>query len=165
VKQILQEGNPMKISETFSGSYFNAADFPTPRTLVIESVTKVTFPDGSKPAVRLQGERQQLVLNKTNAFVLASAFGDDTECWKGRQIQVVAKPTFYQGNQTQGMSVQPLNQTGAATGQFPAASPLPAPQPQQVPTALTSPPQSSTPQPSTPPVEPSVQAPSVDYDA
>ena len=147
----------MKISETFSGSYFKAADFPTPRTFVIEAITKVTFDEGSKPAVRLQGERQQLVLNKTNAFVLASAFGDDTECWKGHQIQVFATPTFFEGKQVKGLCVQPLSQTAAATGQFPAASPSPAPQPQQLPTA---PPQSST-----PPVEPSVQAPSFDYDA
>jgi|AntAceMinimDraft_11_1070367.scaffolds.fasta_scaffold02862_3 hypothetical protein len=145
----------MKISETFSGSYFKAADFPTPRTFVIESISEVKFEEGSKPVVRLQGERQQLALNKTNGFVLASVFGDDTESWTGHQIQVSAVPTLYQGRPVNGLKVQPLTPPGNLSGQIASATPA-TPAARQLPPSLTPPPQLLTPQ---------VQAPRVDYDA
>jgi hypothetical protein len=160
----------MKISETFSSSYFKAIDFPTPRTLVIESVVEVTFDEGPKPAIRFQGERKQLVLNKTNAKTMVHAYGDDTEAWRGHQIQAFAVSTFFQGRPVKGICVQPLTRLDNASGQIPLALPpqSAAPQPavQQLPPSLTQPStaQPSTPQPTTHPVAPSVQAPIVEYD-
>tara|TARA_R110002096_G_scaffold72702_1_gene172856 strand:+ start:42 stop:506 length:465 start_codon:yes stop_codon:yes gene_type:complete len=153
----------MKISETFSGCYFKAADFPTPRNLVIESVMKVTFDEGPKPAVRFQGERQQLVLNKTNAFTLANAFGDDTDLWSGKHIQIFAVPTFFQGKQVKGLCIQPLTQPGNGNEPVPTVVPSPPPimQPaaQQIPENQFSASQQSTPQ-----TEASFHPPTIDYE-
>ena len=167
----------MKISETFSGTYFKAADFPTPRSLVIESVTMVTFEEGPKPAIRFHGEKQQLVLNRTNGYVLANAFGDDTEVWRGKHIQVLALPTFFQGKPVKGLCVQPLSQAGDAQGQVSviadqtsptAASPAPATPPSpasQSGAQLLSPSPMPSSQPLTPQSDRPVQAPKIDYDA
>ena len=154
----------MKISETFSGSYFKAADFPTPRALVIESVTKVTFDEGPKPAVRFQGERQQLVLNKTNAFTLVNIFGDDTDLWSGKQVQISAVPIFFQGKQVKGLCVQPYSPAGSGNGPIPTAPSLPSPLPQSVVPQI---PQKQIPasQQPTPQAEAPFQAPTIDYDA
>lgn len=163
----------MKISETFSGSYFKAADFTTPRTFVIESVAEATFDEGSKPAIKFRGETQQLVLNRTNAFTMAHALGDDTDSWRGHQIQVFSVPTFFQGKQVKGICVQPLGQPGGAHGQFPtvadqtsqiAASQNPATPPSPQPVAQQLPPSHiPAPQQSTPRTDPRVQAPNIDY--
>lgn len=107
----------MKISETFSGTYYNAKDFAQSRTLTIESVVQSEFEDGCKPAVKFQGESRQLVLNKTNAIVLAHAMGDETDRWTGRQIQVFTAPTSFQGRMTQGIRVQPVDQSSTVDEQ------------------------------------------------
>jgi hypothetical protein len=98
----------MKISELFPGKYFKAADFAKPRTLTVESVSLVQFDDGSKPAVRFQGEQRQLVLNKTNSFVLVAAWGDDTDAWRGKSVEIFTRPVFVSGRQVEGIAVEPL---------------------------------------------------------
>ncbi len=162
----------MKISQTFSSGYFKAADVPTPRTLVIESVTSVTFNEGTKPLIRFKEEKQQLVVNKTNAFVLAHAYGDDTDLWPGHQIQLFSATTTYKGRPTEGICVRPLSGPSdvnartlpAATGEspLPAVSvptpPQPAPQqlpPNQIPAA----------QQPTPPAHRPLQAPRINYES
>lgn len=154
----------MKISETFSGLYFKAVDFPTPRSLVIDSVLKVTFDEGDKPAIRFHGEKKQLVLNKTNAFSLANAFGDDTGSWRGCQVEVSAVPTFFKGERVMGICVQPLATQASVIAPSPSA---PASQPsvpqsvaQQLPPNQIPAAQQPTPQPSAP-----FQPPRIDYDA
>lgn len=152
----------MKISATYSGKYLKAADVPTPRTLVIQSVTEVTFDERSKLAIRFQGDDQQLVLNKTNALTLADAFGDETDLWGGKHIQIFVVPTFFQGKQVKGLCVQPLIPPSGTHGQISAVTDQTS-QAATSPTSAASPSPAPPPQPSTPPVEPSVQAPSVDY--
>lgn len=98
----------MRISETYTGNYFRASDFNQPRTFVVEAVSSVSFDDSQKPVVHLFGEKQRLALNKSNAFTLADAFGDETDGWIGKQIQVFAAPTFYQGKPVKGICVQPV---------------------------------------------------------
>jgi hypothetical protein len=154
----------MKISETFSGTYFKAADFPNPRTFVIEAVTSATFDEGQKPAVRFHGETQQLVLNKTNGFALANAFGDDTDAWHGHQVQVFAVPTFYQGRPTKGICVQPVTPQGNANPQTPSATSSQRLAPQSVAQQLR-PNQGAASQQPASQAETSFQAPRIDYEA
>jgi len=154
----------MKISETFSGTYFKAADFPNPRTFVIEAVTSVTFNEGQKPAVRFHGENQQLALNKTNAFALANAFGDDTDAWAGHQVKVFAVPTFYQGRPTKGLCVQPLAAPANEIAPPPSAPPSQPSAPQPVAPQLP-PNQTPAAQQPTPQAEAPLQAPRIDYEA
>jgi len=154
----------MKISETFSGTYFKAADFPNPRTFVIEAVTSVTFNEGQKPAVRFHGENQQLALNKTNAFALANAFGDDTDAWAGHQVKVFAVPTFYQGRPTKGICAQPLAAPANEIAPPPSAPPSQPSAPQLVPQQLQ-PNQGAASQQPASQAETSFQAPRIDYEA
>jgi len=154
----------MKISETFSGTYFKAADFPNPRTFEIEAVTSVTFDEGRKPAVRFHGENQQLALNKTNAFALANAFGDETDSWPGHQVKVFAVPTFYQGRPTKGLCVQPLAAPANEIAPPPSAPPSQPSAPQPVAPQLP-PNQTPAAQQPTPQAEAPLQAPRIDYEA
>jgi hypothetical protein len=110
----------MKISEQFAGSYFKAQDLPRPRVLTIQDCTQAKMPEGeTKPALRFVGEQQQLILNKTNAFCLAEWFGDDTNGWNGRQIELYATTTSFGGRMVPAIRVrlpqQPAPQPGTPT--------------------------------------------------
>jgi hypothetical protein len=50
---------------------------------------------------------RKLVLNKTNSLILASAYGDDTDAWLSRHIEVWSEPVQYQGRIVQGVRLAP----------------------------------------------------------
>lgn len=88
----------MRISEEFSGSFLKASDLPQPKVFTISGCEKAKLPEGdTKPALRFSGCSQQLVLNKTNAVCLAEWFGDSTEQWTGRQVELYATQTHFGG--------------------------------------------------------------------
>jgi hypothetical protein len=136
----------MKISEQFAGSYFKAQDLPRPRVLTIQDCTQAKMPEGeTKPALRFVGEQQQLILNKTNAFCLAEWFGDDTNGWNGRQIELYATTTSFGGRMVPAIRVrlpqQPAPQPTVVPPQYPPQYQPPAPVPQPTPPPQYQPPQ------------------------
>ena len=51
---------------------------------------------------------RKLPLNKTNAAMIASIFGDDTASWHGRTIEVWAELVPFQGRLVNGLKVRPV---------------------------------------------------------
>lgn len=98
----------MKISEALSRKYFKGEDFRAPKVLVIESVQQENFNNRPKPVIRFRGEERRLVLNVTNSLSLSQAFGDETDAWQGRAIEVYSAPTTYQGKDVLGARVRPV---------------------------------------------------------
>lgn len=97
----------MKISEQFSGSYLKASDLPTPKVFTIAGCGQATMPDGRvKPALQFAGETQSLVLNKTNAFCLAEWFGDNTDGWLNRQVELYSTQTSFSGRMVPAIRVR-----------------------------------------------------------
>ena len=98
----------MNINQVFSGASFVKEDFPHPHTLTIQSVGMKTFDDG-KSAIELQfvGENKTLICNKTNAQLIASQHGPETDHWIGKQITLYCDPTVsFGGNIVGGIRVQ-----------------------------------------------------------
>jgi hypothetical protein len=83
----------MKMSETaLKSKYLKATDLAgKPALHTIEEVTLQTMglpgEQEQKVVVHLNGETRGLVLNKTNAGVLADLFGDESEAWIGQKRQ------------------------------------------------------------------------------
>lgn len=50
-----------------------------------------------KPVLRFASEPKGLVLNKTNAGLLASNFGNETSAWTGKAIELYPTQTSFQG--------------------------------------------------------------------
>jgi hypothetical protein len=118
----------MRISEQFAGSYLKASDLPQPKVFVIAGCETVTMPDQTtKPALRFAGEPQQLVLNKTNAYCLAEWFGDDTNGWLNRQVELYSTTTSFSGRMVPAIRVRQAPQW-----QQPPAQQQPQPVPQQM---------------------------------
>lgn len=47
-------------------------------------------------------------MNKTNCNALAFKFGDDTDGWIGKSVQLFSEPVYFQGKTTDGLRVRPM---------------------------------------------------------
>jgi hypothetical protein len=99
----------MKMSELFPSKYLKAEDFAEgARTLKIKGVKIEEMNDGKeKPAITFFDVDKILVLNKTNGNVLVSLFGDDTDSWCGKPIQVFATSTDFAGKMVDCIRLRP----------------------------------------------------------
>jgi hypothetical protein len=120
-----------KVSDTYSGQYLTAADqmpLGQRRRALIHQATQELVGQERKPliVIGLVSARgapwpKPAVLNKTNALQLAAAYGDDTDNWPGKPIEIWAENVQFQGRIVPGIKVLP-----ASNGQSPLA-PTPAP--------------------------------------
>src|SRR5262249_40168017 len=77
------------------------------RVTIVEFVDEwMGNPRECKTVVYFKDIDKGLVLNKTNASVLAKAFGDDTDTMVGRVIDLVVKPGSFQGQDTDGVRIE-----------------------------------------------------------
>ena len=79
------------MSLAFPGRYMKAADLPQPKILTITNVEQGTYQDGKLSwSLRFQETEQMLGINKTNTQTLIELFGQFSEQWAGKQIEVFA---------------------------------------------------------------------------
>jgi len=116
------------VSQTYAGNFLNASELPTDRRLqaVITGVVVQTIGQGVEAQPKMvmslkstsgKDWRKTVVLNKTNASILAAMFGDETDSWRGRHIEVWQENVMFQGRLLPG-----IRMTGA-----PPAHPAPTP--------------------------------------
>jgi hypothetical protein len=56
-----------------------------------------TIGDDERPVLYFSGKEKGLILNKTNANTIASAFSDDTQDWRGGEIVLFETAVDFQG--------------------------------------------------------------------
>lgn len=64
----------------------------------ISEVETAQFSEGNKLVLRFQGKEKGLVLNKTNAKVIAKYYGKDTDGWNGKEIEIFPTETEFNGS-------------------------------------------------------------------
>jgi hypothetical protein len=122
----------VNISAIYTGTYLNAAELPLNKrqTLVIHGATLEVIgqDDGKNQKVVLSlvtpkgiACTKDVVLNKSNAITLASAYGDDTDNWIGKPIEIWAENVFFRGQMVPGIKIRP------APGGDGAQMPVPVP--------------------------------------
>ncbi len=93
----------MRIGEAFPSKYLKASDIPSAQfvPLMIDRVeTEDVGSEGSpehKPVMYFVGKEKGIVLNKTNAEMVAAAYGDETDDWHGKRVSIYSTTTSYQG--------------------------------------------------------------------
>jgi len=89
----------MKVGEAFTGAYLKADTFKGKRvTVTCDHVALEKVGEGDKPVLYFQGKDMGLVLNKTNANMIAEIAGDDEmDNWKGVKVVLYAAKTDFQG--------------------------------------------------------------------
>jgi hypothetical protein len=94
----------MKMSEAFPSKFLRAADLPEGASIpvVIDKVTleEVGEDRETKPVAYFKGKQKGLVLNKTNAGVIADAYGDESDGWTNKPINLVVSKVLFQGKFT-----------------------------------------------------------------
>lgn len=117
----------MKISAAFPSKYLKAADLQDrPVNVLIDRVEIEDVADGErKPVLYFHGKAKGLVLNKTNARVIAAAHGDDTDAWEGQPLALFPAMVDFRGDTVEAIRVR-LPKPKAAT---PTEKPKPAASP------------------------------------
>jgi hypothetical protein len=93
-----------RLGEYFKSDYFKASDFPSPRLLVVASVSEEEIGPSKdqKLVVHFEKEEQAFVLNQTNAKAIATIAGtDDLDEWPGTEVVLFASTTDFRGEQVE----------------------------------------------------------------
>lgn len=105
----------MKISAAFPSNYLKAADLQDRAVrVVMERVAMEDIGSDHKPVLYFEGKEKGLVLNKTNANNIAAAYGDDTNDWAGREIELFPTIVDFQGRSVDAIRVRAPRQSAAA---------------------------------------------------
>jgi hypothetical protein len=102
----------MNISDVMKSDrkYLSKEDVSQQGTIAVIAVVQIgEVGDDVKPIMSFMGGvLKSMVLNKTNAAILSSLFGDETDRWSGRQVVVYCDPNVqYQGQVVGGLKLRP----------------------------------------------------------
>lgn len=88
----------MRMSEAFPSNWLKAEDLKGHSVkVVIDSVVMEDIGDKEKPVVYFRDKQKGIVLNKTNASMIAEYYGDDSDGWIGKEIELYPDKVAYQG--------------------------------------------------------------------
>ena len=105
-------GNGTDYDEMYGSKYLAATELKGPTKVTIDHVGKETFkkpgePDRTKAVLFFVGAKKAMVCNKTNADVLASAYGRDFDDWEGKRVTIKAEHTTFGGKRVLGLRLYP----------------------------------------------------------
>lgn len=117
----------MKVGAMFPSKYLKSAEVEG-RTYVL-TIANIAFENvgedqDDKPVLHFQGAQKGMVLNRTNAAVLEWLYGDETNNWIGKQIELFTEMTTYMGKPVLGLRLRGPNAPAATPS---AAAPAPDP--------------------------------------
>ena len=94
----------MKISDEFPSQYLKASDLGGREVRVImANVEREKIGTDTKLILYFKGKDKGLVLNKTNAFAIGDAYGEDTEDWYDQPLILFSIKREYQGKIVDGL--------------------------------------------------------------
>jgi hypothetical protein len=86
----------MKISQVFPSKYVAAEDLQgrdislTIASVTLEEMTSHDNQKANKPVVYFEKATKGLVLNRTNANIIADLYSDETDTWTGKRVTIYA---------------------------------------------------------------------------
>lgn len=117
----------MRISAAFPSDYLKAADLQNRQVKVkIDRVEIKEIGGEPKPILYFIGKDKGMVLNKTNAANIATAYGDDTDDWQDAEIVLFEAMVDFQGKTVPAIRVRippraPVREKRAERDDRPAA--------------------------------------------
>lgn len=113
----------MNINGAFPSTYLKAADLQGRRVSVqIDGVRMEDIGGEHKPILSFVGKDKGLVLNKTNATMIAEICGsEETDEWQGQAIVLYPTKTDFQGKRVDAIRVDYPQANGAKAKPKPAA--------------------------------------------
>ena len=84
----------MNVDEIYPSKTLKANDLQGRTVKVtIENFEVKKFENGNKIILSFTGKEKGMVINKTNADIIASTYGKDPNSWLGKQIEIYAHQT------------------------------------------------------------------------
>jgi hypothetical protein len=119
----------MDINSLFPSNYLRADDFVQPRVFTIRGITveEIGEERQKKPVLQFVEDPRGLVLNKTNAGMIAHSYGKDTDGWVTRQVELRAEPVAFQGRIVNSIRVRVVQPPAASPVVPPMTAPIPPP--------------------------------------
>lgn len=107
----------MNLNDVFSGNFLKAEDLQGKTVRVTISKVEIKeFDDGKKIIIGFQGKDKCLVVNKTNASIIAENTGSrETDDWIGQTMQLTVKKVEFQGKLVPAIRVVLVDQSAPAT--------------------------------------------------
>jgi hypothetical protein len=122
----------MKMSESFPSKWLRHVDLKGRTVRVcIDTVVQEKVGDDIKPVVYFRDKEKGLGLNKTNANTIVKAYGDDSDGWPGKELELYPSETEYMGDTVDCIRLRAVATPGPAE---PTPTPTPKPEPEQPPT-------------------------------
>ena len=104
----------MRVSEVYGGAFLTGTELKgqTIRvTIAGVSVQAIGEANEEKLVVDFVGAKKSLILNKTNASACSGAFGDETDAWVGREVELFTMPVAYGGKTFDGIRIRTVEQS------------------------------------------------------
>ncbi len=102
----------MKIGTAFPSKFLKAGDLPDGKFIKLridrvttENVGRDDQPE-DKPVLYFVGKEKGMVLNRTNANCIADVYGEETNDWSGRTIEVYRTQVAFQGKMVDSLRVR-----------------------------------------------------------
>jgi len=119
----------MKTSEMFPSKYMSKDCLSTPIVATVDSTWMEDIKGKSgmqrKPVISFMDESlKPMILNVTNTSMLESLYGDDSDHWRGKQIEIYYDPNVMNGpERTGGIRLRAPSGRAPARQQVPATAP------------------------------------------
>jgi F0F1-type ATP synthase alpha subunit len=100
------------INKMYPSKYLKSSDLQGGQfTMVIDRIVheKVVENEPEKWCIYFSGKERGMVLNKTNALVLANGLGDDTDLWIGKSVLLFTEKTNFNGRTVDGLRLAPTS--------------------------------------------------------
>jgi hypothetical protein len=116
---------PMKIGTLYPSKYLKADDIEDELILTIKSMEMSDGLEVEKPILYFEEGEKGLILNKTNAMAISSAFGSETDLWIGKKIVLYTAQVQFQARIVDAIRVRvPKTKTAAKKAAAGSAAPL-----------------------------------------
>lgn len=108
----------MKMNDMFPSSWLKKEDCPVTATIAAVAQEEIKGDNGKelKAVLRFRGDVKPMILNRGNADLLASTWGDDSDAWVGKKIEVYVDPNVMFGGKRVGGIRLRLPQSGGGNG-------------------------------------------------
>ena len=104
----------ISMNAVLPSKWLKAEDITQPTIVTMKTVTMEEVGQGDhKPVLWLEGYEKGVVLNKTNAGNISGLYGDNSDGWVGRQMEMTTTYVDFQGQSKLAIRLYPPRQQSA----------------------------------------------------
>ena len=97
----------MNINNEFPSKYLKAGDLNGKSVkVIVDRITKEKMGEDNKLVIYFTGKEKGMVLNKSNAQMIAAVYSPETDGWVGKEIRLYAGKVNFNGQMVDSLKVE-----------------------------------------------------------